>query len=215
MSYVLEAPSQRVGEQLLGHRRRRTARAGQSACRSATGPSTFVPSASSLDASIGARGSLRPPGADGVEVLQREAERVHELVAAGARRVGAMLLHLLAHRQRTRPVRCSPSAAARSAAAPAAACRAGCRESTCRAAPARCGWAATSRSGCCRGRAGRAGRRRSPARAGTGCRRRRGCRSAARAARSRTCSRRSAAPSTLRSSRITFSSSSSVSRWKA
>ena len=59
-----------------------------------------VPSASSPDASIGAPASLRAPRADGVEVLEREAERVHHLVAARARRVRAVLLHPLAHRQR-------------------------------------------------------------------------------------------------------------------
>ena len=40
-----------------------------------------------------------PPPAGGVEVLERQADRVHDLVAARARRVFAMLLHALAHRQ--------------------------------------------------------------------------------------------------------------------
>ena len=38
---------------------------------------------------------VRPPGADGVEVLQAEAERVHAAVARGAGRVGPVLLHPL------------------------------------------------------------------------------------------------------------------------
>ena len=56
---------------------------------------------------------------------------------------------------------------------------------------------------------------RRPARAGTGCRRCWECRSAAPAARSRTCSRRSADPSTLRSSRMMLSKNSSVSSFIA
>ena len=41
---------------------------------------------------------LRAPRADAVEVLEAEADRVHARVARGARRVVAMLLHLLAER---------------------------------------------------------------------------------------------------------------------
>ena len=59
-----------------------------------------MPSASSPDASIGPPGLARAPGADGVEVLEREADRIHHLVAAGADRVRPMLRHLLAHRAR-------------------------------------------------------------------------------------------------------------------
>ena len=40
----------------------------------------------------------RPPAADAVEVLEGEADRVHELVAARARRILAVLLHAVAHR---------------------------------------------------------------------------------------------------------------------
>ena len=76
--------------------------------------------------------------------------RVHQLVAAGARRVRAVLLHPLPHRHRTRRARRSSlRAAARSAAAAAAARRGGSREPTCRARPATCGRRATSPSGCC------------------------------------------------------------------
>ena len=65
-------------------------------------PSNLVPSGRPPEASIGAAltRSLVPPLADGVEVLQREAERVHPRVAARADRIGAVLLHPLAHRQR-------------------------------------------------------------------------------------------------------------------
>ena len=49
---------------------------------------------------MGAPSSLGAPGADAVEVLEREAEGVHHLVAAGAGGVGAMRFHALAHRQR-------------------------------------------------------------------------------------------------------------------
>ena len=39
---------------------------------------------------MGSAGLARAPGADGVEILQREAERIHQLVAAGAGRAGAV-----------------------------------------------------------------------------------------------------------------------------
>ncbi len=41
---------------------------------------------------------LGAPGPDSVEVLQRETDRVHDLVTTGAGRIGAMLRHLLPHR---------------------------------------------------------------------------------------------------------------------
>ena len=59
-----------------------------------------MPSGSVPDASIVTPSSRVAPAADRVEVLEREADRIHQLVAAGARRVRAVLLHPLAHRQR-------------------------------------------------------------------------------------------------------------------
>ena len=81
-----------------------------SACRSVTTPSTVVPSASSPDASMRPARLARPPRADGVEVLEREADRVHHLVAACAHRIRAMLRHQLAHRLRLVVRARSPSA---------------------------------------------------------------------------------------------------------
>jgi hypothetical protein len=43
---------------------------------------------------------LRPPARVGVEVFQREADGIHDLVAARARRAGAVPRHLLPQRQR-------------------------------------------------------------------------------------------------------------------
>ena len=63
------------------------------------GPSTIVPSNSCAPASMAAPLSSVRQRPDAVEVLEREANRVHQLVAAGAGRVGAMPFHALAHRQ--------------------------------------------------------------------------------------------------------------------
>ena len=70
---------------------------------------------------------LDAPGADDVEVLEREAERIDHFVARRARRILPVLLHALAHRQRLcrpRHAFVSSSGAARPAAAAAAAIRA-------------------------------------------------------------------------------------------
>ena len=95
----LEAAAERVGHQLLGQRLRRTfSGRASSACRSATAPSTFVPSKSSSEASIGVRRSPACASAPTrVEVLEREAERIHQLVARRTGRIRAVLLHPLAH----------------------------------------------------------------------------------------------------------------------
>ena len=65
---------------------------------------------------------LGPPLRIGIEVLQGKTDRVHQLVAAGARFVFAMNRHLLAQRQNScRSRRRCLQEAERSAAAPAAA----------------------------------------------------------------------------------------------
>ena len=58
-----------------------------------------MPSSSTPVALIGRLAVRRAPLADGVEVLEAEAERIHARVAARAHRVGAMLLEHLAHRR--------------------------------------------------------------------------------------------------------------------
>ena len=63
-------------------------------------PSTSVPSGSTLETSIGLPCILVAPPADGVEVLHREADRIHAGVATGAGRIRAMLHHRFAHRER-------------------------------------------------------------------------------------------------------------------
>ena len=92
-----------------------------------------------------------------VEVVEREPDRIHELVAALAGRIGAVHLHALARGQllavlgagRLLEIR------ARSAAAAAAACPAAPPSPTCRAARATCDCRATSARARCHGRAGR------------------------------------------------------------
>ena len=126
----------------------------------------------------------------------------------------AMHLHALARRQQPAVLRLRrlPRGRERRAAAAAAACRAALPSPTCRAAPATCGWRATSAPASLPWPS-------RPRRVSSGyvhaaelaCRRRPGCRSAARAARSGTCSRRDSRSSRLRSSRTRLSKNSFVS----
>ena len=109
-----------------------------------TTPSTCVPSASCARRVDRRAGLARAPRADGVEVLEREAERVHHACGSsrtpgwrGARSIRSRIVCGVAPRLvllERRHVR---------AAAAAAACRAGSRASTCRARPATCGRRAT------------------------------------------------------------------------
>ena len=184
MSSALEPAAERVGQQLLGHRADEHVGRSSSACRSATTPSTCVPSSSSPDASIGAARVARPPRADRVEVLEREPDRIHQLVAARAHRVRAVLLHLLAHRERLRPSRCcllsgGTLAGGGGGGVPSRLSRIHLPRTT---GDVRSGCDVT-RQDAARARAGPCAPRRSPARAGTGCRRRSGSRSAWPAAR--------------------------------
>ena len=120
MSRCVEAAAERVGQQLLGQRARRTARARcSSAWRSADDAVDLAcrrPAAP--EASIGCRASAVAcaPRADRVEVLEREARadpsRVWQVAQAGLR---AVLLHPLAHRARLVAASLLPRAAARSA----------------------------------------------------------------------------------------------------
>ncbi len=82
--------------------RRRPPDGSAGPCASWTGPSTLVPSTSWPDASI-----LNPESAsrhwpDAVEILERQPDGVHDLMATGAHRIGAMFLHALADRSRRR-----------------------------------------------------------------------------------------------------------------
>ena len=133
--------AERVGHQALGEAEQervlvleqRGAQPGRrrpSACRRRASPLASTGTLVVLDA---------PPAGD-VEVLERQAERVDHPVARGARRVLAVLLHPLAHRQQLAAAGAarSPRAPARWAAAAAAASRAAPPSPTCRAAPARC-----------------------------------------------------------------------------
>ena len=112
-----------------------------SACRSPATPSK-APPPGMLPGRVDRRPAFAecPPAADGVEILERKAERIDAAMARRAHRVAAMFGHQLAHRLR---------AAARSVllerrhvrpAAEAAACRGCFRGSICRGAPARCAW---------------------------------------------------------------------------
>ena len=159
---VIERASDGIGQQLLGQGRQEPVRSRQQRRLEAGGPSNCVPSGSTADASIGCGGlAARPPLADGVEVLERETERIHHRMTARADRVGAMLRQPLAHREH----RAAAVGRLRSptlGAAVAAACPAGFRESICRAPPARCDRDTRSPSECCRGPASRRARCPSP-----------------------------------------------------
>ena len=121
---------------------RRAARLGTPS----SGPSTSVPVSLPV-ASTGMSGVGVAPAAGGVEVLEREADRVHQLVAAGAaagRRCAGRSAR--ASSGAGRPSAGSPRC--RAAAAPAD-CRTAARARTCRAGPARSGrpwraWPGTS-----------------------------------------------------------------------
>ena len=74
----LQAAAQRVGQQLLGQRARRRRRGRPGGSPSApSGPLNDRPSGRVPEASIGELAVLLAPGADRVEVLEAEAERVH------------------------------------------------------------------------------------------------------------------------------------------
>ena len=73
--------------------------AGQPRRAVPTGPSTFVLSKSCADASTGVPSSWLRHEADGVEILEREPDRVHQPVALDAVGAHAMVQHLLAHRR--------------------------------------------------------------------------------------------------------------------
>ena len=186
MSVPRQPAAERIGQQLLGHRPDEDVRLAQQRLPQldhAVDRRAVDQLPRGVDRRAARAAVARAPGADGVEVLEREPDRVDHPVAAGARRVAAVLLQALAHRPRLGAPRCPPRTAARRRAAAAAARRARSRAPTCRAAPATCGARARSPSGWRPCRAGRAARRRSASRGGSGCRRRWGCRSAAPAAR--------------------------------
>ena len=159
---VLDAAAERVRHQVLreraDERRRaldqralRAPRGSRSACRRRAGRACRPASRS--------RAIRHWP--DDIEVVEREADRIHVLMARLALRIGAVLLHPLARREQPAllGVRRSSRDRARWAAAVAAASRAALPSPTCRAAPATCGSPATSASARCPARAARGGDR--------------------------------------------------------
>ena len=92
-----------------------------SAFRRSAGPLSGVPSASCPDESIGASPVEIAPGPDQIEVLQREAHRVHDLVARRADRIRAVRLQALPQRDRLGRSGPDPGSFRRRAAAPEAA----------------------------------------------------------------------------------------------
>ncbi len=106
----LDAAAQRVGQQLLGkglhelfgapqERGAQVHRARERRCR---------PRACPTDRWRCPRSGPCAPGAHGVEVLEREAQRIHDAVAGVARRLGPVLLHDGAHRAAPSRRPCSP-----------------------------------------------------------------------------------------------------------
>ena len=95
---LVEPPAERVGQQLLGHRpgeelgtrEERLSQRHDTIDAGAVGEL-----ARRVDRRAGVLGA---PRAHGVEVLERESDRIHDLVAAGACRIRAVLGHLLPHR---------------------------------------------------------------------------------------------------------------------
>ena len=206
--------TERVGEAASRSCCARTCRAAAARpCAAPPGRSTLVPSASCDAASIARAVVDRAPAADAVEVLERQPDRIHQLVAAGAGRVAAVLLHAVAHRRALPGV--SSSGGTLSGGAGGGVPRMFVSTYLPRSHRRRPVVVRGQRQDAAVARAGRAARRRSPGRGGTACRRRSGCRSAAPAARSRTCSRRRAASMTLLSSSTMLSNSISVSRCNA
>ena len=169
---VLEAAAQRVGHELLGRRlhepigvlQQRVAQVDHAVDLGAVDE----PCASRRSVAM----LLGAPAADRVEVLHREADGVHDLVAARAERPRGVQLHLLAQRARMvlRPGLLLERRHVRAAASERARRRCS-RAPTRRAARATCVPAATSRAGCCRGPRARGARRSRRARGGSGCRR--------------------------------------------
>ena len=122
--------------------------------------SNGVPSTSTPDESIGNTAVGVAPLSDQVEILQRESDRIHDLVARRADRMCPVLFQPFAQRVRLGGLWIRhPDSSRRSEAAPAAARPECSAESICRASPARSGWRSRSPSEC------------SPARAvrGAGC----------------------------------------------
>ncbi len=100
---ILEPAAERVGHQLLRERRHEQlgpiqhglAKADGAVERAAVGqPAGCVDRPARL--------TLRAPASDRVEVLRRQAHRIHQLMAARAHGVRAMLNHPLAHRENLR-----------------------------------------------------------------------------------------------------------------
>ena len=103
MSAILERPAEPVSHELLGQRLHELLGALRAApARSATRPvdgRAVGQHARRVDRGAGFA-VLVAPSADGVEVLEREAERIDDAVAGVAGRIGAVRLEALAHRRR-------------------------------------------------------------------------------------------------------------------
>ena len=96
----LETAAQGVGEHLLGEAAGKRGRARKQ-CGSQLGRALECPPAGKTAGRIdGLLPIVRPPAADGIEVLEAEAERVHAPVARGAGRIAPVPLHLLPERAR-------------------------------------------------------------------------------------------------------------------
>ena len=97
MVAIIEAAAQRVDQQFLRERageQFRTAEQRLAQGHYAVYLRTIGKLARGVDRLAGV---ARAPGADGIEILHREADGIHGFVTVCANRIGAMLGHLLAH----------------------------------------------------------------------------------------------------------------------
>src|SRR4030095_11818325 len=95
---MIEATAEGIDEQLLSHRPGKEGRPredGVSQCHDAIDVRPVGQFTRCVDRYTGVLGA---PGPDGIEVLQRETDRIHDLVTTGAGRIRSMLRHLLPHR---------------------------------------------------------------------------------------------------------------------
>ena len=141
---VLDAAAERVGQQLLGHGRRRSGSGllQEQRPQPGHGPSNAPPVGMTPEASIGV--AAPPSSASSRWRRSSRARTPAGPSARGTRRTpGSRGAPSLAHRHRLPAPPSRSSGPARPAAEAAAVRRAGCRAPTCPAAPATCGWDTT------------------------------------------------------------------------
>ena len=98
---ILDVAPDAVHQQLLVNRLDELVRiVPESVCRTPSTPSILRAVGQSARHVDGLAGVVVPPSSHGVEIFQRESDRIHARVAAGAGRIGAMPKHRFAHGER-------------------------------------------------------------------------------------------------------------------